>query len=548
MVTSPESADTLAYASAATTNVPAPTITIVSGVIDSTHPYYLHPSDYPGMNLVSSAFDGKGYGGWRRAVIIALFAKNKLGFINGTLIIPKVDSAIQQAWGRCNNIVLSWLLNSLSKEIAENVLYSQSAKDLWSDLEDRFGQANGAKLFQLQKELSSVVQVKNLKSHQDERLLQFLMGLNDIFIGVRSNILLSSPLPSIGQAYSLVIQDEKQREIHATPAYLGGSASFIAANQPENFRKFNENRMQKTSFEFKKYLGICSYCKKPGHSIEKCYRIHGFPADFKFAREKRFQGGAQTNKASFSNEENEQGAESASGVQNLTKENVAELLQLIQQVKVGQNSAGTSDVAANVSYAGMTNLFEDLACLIQINDESWTLDSGATEHMSFNKDFFTDLKTLAKPLMVKLPNSYRVQVTHSGTISLLPNLILRNGPSVKSSLEIGKEEGGLYILRSRHTTPVSKSSPKFRSVFIPRRNSVSNHSLCSCFSFSDSIVKEKLWHYRLGHMPFSNMKNVHQFLYPSVPNSPLHVLFILWQGSPNFLFPLVLFLLRKCLN
>ncbi|XP_075096358.1 uncharacterized protein LOC142174459 [Nicotiana tabacum] len=300
--------------------------------------------------------------------------------------------------------------------------------------------------------------------------------------------------------------------------------------------------MQKTSFESKKYLGICSYCKKPGHSIHKCYRIHEFPADFKFTREKRFQGGAQANKASFSNEENEQG--SASGVQNLTKENVAELLQLLQQVKVGHSSAETSDVATNVSYAGMTNLCEDLACLIQINDESWILDSGTIEHMSFNKVFFIDLKTLAKPLIVKLPNSYSVQVTHSGTISLLPNLILRNvlyipsfkynllsvhklcrqlkqyvlftpfscfllqGPSVKSPPEIGKEEGGLYILRSRHITPVSKSSPKFRSVFIPRRNSVSNLSLHSCFSFSDSIVKEKLWHYRLGHMPFSNMKNV----------------------------------------
>ena len=38
---------------------------------------------------------------------------------------------------------------------------------------------------------------KLLKAIQDERLLQFMMGLNESFIGVRSNILLSSPLPSI---------------------------------------------------------------------------------------------------------------------------------------------------------------------------------------------------------------------------------------------------------------------------------------------------------------------------------------------------------------
>ncbi|XP_009631446.1 uncharacterized protein [Nicotiana tomentosiformis] len=219
MDSSPQSVDTLASATTIT-NAPAPAVTNASGVIDFTHPYYFHPSDYPGMNLVSSAFDGNRYRDWRRAVIIALSAKNKLEFIDGTMVVPKADSGIQQAWARCNDMVLSWLLNSLSKEIAESVLYSQSANDLWSDLKDRFGQCEcGAK-------------VKSLKAHQDERLLQFLMGLNGIFIGVRSNILLSLPLPSIGHAYSPVIQDEKQREIHATSAYSGESASFITANQP----------------------------------------------------------------------------------------------------------------------------------------------------------------------------------------------------------------------------------------------------------------------------------------------------------------------------
>lgn len=55
-------------------------------------------------------------------------------------------------------MVLSLLLNSLSKEIVESVLYFKSAKVLWSDLEDRFGRDNGAKLFQLQKDLNVAVQ------------------------------------------------------------------------------------------------------------------------------------------------------------------------------------------------------------------------------------------------------------------------------------------------------------------------------------------------------------------------------------------------------
>ncbi|XP_016485592.2 uncharacterized protein LOC107805989 [Nicotiana tabacum] len=338
---------------------------VVSSVVDSAHPYYLHPSDYPGMSFVSSMFDGRGYGGWRRAVVIAQSTKNNLGFIDGTLVVPAADSGLQRVWARCNDMVLSWLLNSLSKEIAESVLYSQSAKDLWADLEDRFGQINGAKLFQLQKELSDVVQenssvttyftkmkslwdeldalntfsacvcdcdcgakIKNHKAHQDERLLQFLMGLNKCFIGVISNIMLSSSLPTIGEAYSLVIQDKKQREIHATPAYLGDFASFIVANQPGWGKRHNEQRDQKGMNHYKRVSTICGYCKRPGHTIGKCYRIHGFPTHFKFTRQNKFQGPIQANNALNAVDENEQ-AISVSETKSRTQENVVQLLQLL---------------------------------------------------------------------------------------------------------------------------------------------------------------------------------------------------------------------------
>ena len=41
--------------------------------------------------------------------------------------------------------------------------------------------------------------------------MQFLMGLNDVYSSVRSQILLMDPLPSVNKAYSLILQDESQR-------------------------------------------------------------------------------------------------------------------------------------------------------------------------------------------------------------------------------------------------------------------------------------------------------------------------------------------------
>ncbi|OIT03128.1 hypothetical protein A4A49_57624, partial [Nicotiana attenuata] len=213
-------------------------------------------------------------------------------------------------------------------------------------------------------------------------------------------ILFSSPLPSIGQTYSLVIQDEKQKEIHTAPAYPGESGSFLATNQQGNGRRFNENQEQKGGFDPRKNVGICTYCKKPGHTIDKCYRIHGVPADFKFTKQRKFQENVQANDVFNTNEEGIQGNMNVLGTQSLTQENVTQLLQLLQQVNIGQQGAETSEASVNLSCAGIAKIFNSFACFIQIDSESWILDSGETEHMTFNINFFVNYKALPKPVMV----------------------------------------------------------------------------------------------------------------------------------------------------
>lgn len=48
-------------------------------------PYFLSSSDNPGNLLVLQPLNGKNYSTWQRSMRMALSAKNKLGFINGTL-------------------------------------------------------------------------------------------------------------------------------------------------------------------------------------------------------------------------------------------------------------------------------------------------------------------------------------------------------------------------------------------------------------------------------------------------------------------------------
>ncbi|XP_076957007.1 uncharacterized protein LOC143632347 [Bidens hawaiensis] len=88
---------------------------------------------------------------------IALSAKNKLVFVNGDFVIP-TDSSQVALWKRCNDMVISWILNTLSQEISASVLYVESAQHLWLELIHRYGQINGAKFYQLQKNIFETVQ------------------------------------------------------------------------------------------------------------------------------------------------------------------------------------------------------------------------------------------------------------------------------------------------------------------------------------------------------------------------------------------------------
>lgn len=55
-------------------------------------------------------------------------------------------------------MITSWLLNSISKEIVEAFLYTSTARELWLEIEERFGTCNGPMLYQNQREISSISQ------------------------------------------------------------------------------------------------------------------------------------------------------------------------------------------------------------------------------------------------------------------------------------------------------------------------------------------------------------------------------------------------------
>ncbi|WVZ03263.1 hypothetical protein V8G54_024069 [Vigna mungo] len=54
---------------------------------------------------------------------MALISKNKMDFLNGAIPIPETIDPLYPSWERCNALLMSWILNSLSPSIAQSVMF-----------------------------------------------------------------------------------------------------------------------------------------------------------------------------------------------------------------------------------------------------------------------------------------------------------------------------------------------------------------------------------------------------------------------------------------
>ncbi|XP_074266253.1 uncharacterized protein LOC141588725 [Silene latifolia] len=282
-------------------------------------PLYLSPSDYPSMKLSDTIFNGKNYSHWSRSVLLGLESKNKQGFVTGGTPRPDSTSSKLQQWLRCDSMVRCWILYLIDLDIKEAFTLLRTARLLWQDVQERYSKSNGPLLFQLKKEIKNISQdsesvaeyftklkrrwddieeieaipecscgimekctcnilKKLLEAASKEKLITFLMGLNNSYEHLRTNILSMEPLPNINKAYSILQQVESQKSISLiqqsaldssalnaarsdAPPKSGGSAGAWNVWKRENKKPNLNDRW-------------CSACNKGGHTPETCFILH----------------------------------------------------------------------------------------------------------------------------------------------------------------------------------------------------------------------------------------------------------------------------------
>ncbi|XP_019228638.1 PREDICTED: uncharacterized protein LOC109209766 [Nicotiana attenuata] len=333
-----------------------------------------------------------------------------------------------------------------------------TARDIWLDINERFGQSNGSKFIHIQRKIGTISQgtsdiasyFTRLRSLWDEmstayvgpvcscgvlpkfieelKLFWFLAGLNESYSTVKSNILMISPLPTVSRADSMLQHDEKQRESSHTPGFSNESVSFSASFAPSgNQKSFN----QRVQFE----------SRKPG----------------KFTRSKRSASCVHADTSSIeSSVQAPLSQPGTSSTHGLSQEQYQHLVSLLQQANISPGTNNNGSYGETFGFANFAGPFSEEA-----------LEIGKAT----NSLYFLHLDDTASPSLSVPSAAYNVS---DFTASSSPILI-------------------------NHSCNVSTSAP----------NPITSLPLTPhCNSISSINKIDLFWHQRLGHIPFARMKSI----------------------------------------
>ncbi|XP_031095197.1 uncharacterized protein LOC115999489 [Ipomoea triloba] len=269
------------------------------------------------MILVSLPLLGsRNYGSWCISMRNALEIKNKWSIVDGTITAPSRDQFQYVAWRRCNLMICSWIFKSVHASIAQSIMHLDKAT-MYGKTCRGFSQCDAQKIAAVQNEIYNLKQgtlsvneyytrcrtlweemnalrpllvckcdpkcscelVDGIRKDRDiDQVIRFLQGLTDDYNNLKSNVLVSDPLPEVYKVFTMA--EKLERQIALANLDLGklevGQANAVAVhNEHELVAAVNSYSGRNSANQNKG--AKCTHCGMSGHTVDKCFKKHGYP-------------------------------------------------------------------------------------------------------------------------------------------------------------------------------------------------------------------------------------------------------------------------------
>ncbi|XP_074345916.1 uncharacterized protein LOC141684717 [Apium graveolens] len=213
-------------------------------------------------------------------------------------LIADASSTDNKLWERCNDLVISWIMYNFDDNFATSVLFLKTTREIWRDLENRFGYTYITQVFTLEQRLSEMKQGQLYVSKFYTQSKPAWDSLDD-----------ADPFPNCTCnkcTCELAGNYKKLQHNHRVLQFLmklndkrrvDGATFFQSTRRPiNNFHKQNlANVVAPKRFNQKPGSSYyCSYRKVAGHSLERCFKVYGYPLGFKL-KDKKFAAISQAN-------------------------------------------------------------------------------------------------------------------------------------------------------------------------------------------------------------------------------------------------------------
>ncbi|KAG7598819.1 F-box associated interaction domain [Arabidopsis suecica] len=504
-------------------------------------PYDLTSGDNPGSVISQPQLRGPNYDEWAMNIRLALRARKKFGFADGSILKPDEDSDDLEDWWANNAMVVSWIKLTVAPDLSSSLSHHEIAHDLWTHIQKRFSVKNGQRVQRIKMELancqqkgtaveayygrltklwSSLADFQRAKTaeeiareREEDKLHQFLMGLDEtVFGAVKSSLLSRDPLPSIDEAYQVVTQDEESKRGSRLLEERNEGASFAVRISP---RSYPQKEVRDPS-------AVCISCGRTGHLAENCFRKIGYPWWWGDRPRSKLPASSQTAPASQSLDRRDK------PVTTSQPKRVDSVQANCVAVSPQVASANTMITEADrTGFVGLSDQqWKTLKNMLNERDpggssrlsgkyflESWIIDTGASNHMTGSVDFLTEISVMA-PVYIKLPDGRFTVANQQGKVSLGSHLQLTNVFFVDglqchliSVSQLTRDRGCLFqisdklcVVQDRITQMLIGAGEQLNGLYFFRGlgDTMMIHAM--------DVQSVDVWHCRLGHPASKTME------------------------------------------